>query len=213
MPRVDQLGGNIGYLENRGCTLRPTYTCIFPPSLFPPFAVPHYKFDMAQRGGKKKSSPIDDQNEDMLGSKGPAALQFLTFTHVDQITDPETKRKVRSHVMHGVQKKLRSRKGEERSKETRAIILDISSLSKSHPGSSASFQILPQPGSLGSGQSDPFKQYPIAMNVRAHELYDHRIDPLCQISIYFLLSSASAWQDLPNVQDAEQDWILPHRSG
>jgi hypothetical protein len=161
-----------------------------------------YNFDMALRRGKKRSPPIEGQNKDMLDSKEPAGLQFLTFTHVDQITDPETKRKVRSHVMHGVQQKLRGGKGNEKGKGIEDVVLDISSLSETHLGPSDYHHGLSYPGSLGSGQSDPFKQYPVAMNIRSHELYDHCTVPLCRI-VWFLLISASAWQDLSDVQDAE----------
>jgi hypothetical protein len=41
----------------------------------------------------------------------PAGLQFLTFTHVDQIKDPKIQRRVRSHVMQGV-KQRKGKKGD-----------------------------------------------------------------------------------------------------
>ena len=131
---------------------------------------------MAERQRKKKSLLSEDEDNDSLKSQtgGLASLQFLTFTHVNQTTDPKTKRKVRSHVMHRVQQRLRSgkRKGN--------IVLDISSLSQPDEGPSnyvpASLPF-PGPGTLGSGRSDPFKPYPIEMDVRTHELYDHRKIP------------------------------------
>lgn len=126
------------------------------------------------------SPPIEGHGKGLKQPEEPAGLQFLTFTHVDQTTDPETKRKVRSHVMHGVQQKLRREKGKEKGK----FVLDISSLSQPDGGFS-SYELAPpsplRPGTLGAGRSDPFKQYPIAMDVRTHELYDH-----CKIFIHFI---------------------------
>lgn len=129
--------------------------------------------EMAERQRKKKSPPSGDEDDNSPKSQteNPTSLQFLTFTHVDQTTDPETKRRVRSHVMHGVQQKLRSGKGREKGN----ILLDISPLSQSYGESSLALAPVPFPrlGTLGSGQSDPFKSYPIEMDVRSHELYDH----------------------------------------
>ena len=177
--------------------------------------MPDAEFDMAQRQRKKSSPPIGGHGKGLPQSEEPAGLQFLTFTHVNQTTDPETKRKVRSHVMHGVQQKLRSEKGREKGKEKGKFVLDISLLSQPDRGTSThelAPPILLHLGTLGAGRSDPFKQYPIAMDVRTHELYDHcKISVVC-IFVRRLLNCGSAWQDLPNVQDIEQNWILPNCS-
>jgi hypothetical protein len=129
---------------------------------------------MAQRQRNKGSPPIEGEDKEslLLQTEEPAGLQFLTFTHVDQTTDPETKRRVRSHVMHGVQQRLRNKRGKEKGK----IVLDTSSLAQPNEDSS-SYALAPPTlsflNTLGAGQSDPFKQYPIEMDTRTHELYDH----------------------------------------
>ena len=134
---------------------------------------------MAQKSSAKKHPPIDSkaEEEEVTQPPNPPDLQFLTFTDFNQTTDPETKKKVRSHVMHRVQRNMRSRKEKEKDGE---IVLDISSLSQPDPGQSGESitsmlgpSILPRPGGLGAGRSDPFVQYPIDMNVRTHELFDH----------------------------------------
>jgi hypothetical protein len=136
---------------------------------------------MAQSQRNRNSLTIEDGDNDSPKSQTeePTGLQFLTFTHVNQTTDPETKRKVRSHVMHGIQQRLRGGRGKEKGKGK--ISLDISSLSQPDEGPS-NYGLAPppilQPGTLGSGQSDPFKPYPIEMDIRTHELYDH-----CKISL------------------------------
>lgn len=127
----------------------------------------------------KTCPPIESQAEEDRDIQlvDSADLQFLTFTDFNQTTDPKIKKKVRSHVMHRVQRNMRSRKEKEKDGE---IVLDISSLSQPDPGQSGESitsmlgpSILPRPGGLGAGRSDPFVQYPIDMNVRTHELFDH----------------------------------------
>ncbi|KAH7383111.1 hypothetical protein BKA64DRAFT_177854 [Cadophora sp. MPI-SDFR-AT-0126] len=103
-------------------------------------------------------------------------LQFLTVTDLAEFRDPQTKRKVRSHIQRGRQRHLRH--GEHSRKDE--IVLDTSSLSAAHEKRShladQLIQIAPQlphPSDLGAGRSDPFKRYPIDMNLRTHELFDH----------------------------------------
>jgi hypothetical protein len=124
----------------------------------------------------KTTPPIEEDDGDVQPLE-PADLQFLTFTDFNQTTNPATKKKVRSHVMHRVQRNMRSGKGKGRGGE---IVLDISSLSQADAGPSGyqnnsmlSSPSLPHPSGLGAGRSDPFVQYPIDMNVRTHELFDH----------------------------------------
>jgi len=101
---------------------------------------------------------------------------FINYTDVEQITEPERRRKVRRHVMRRVQQDMRSR-----TQSTRAnskILLDIAPLRALVPRTSLSeAQIQPgistRPESLGGGRSNPFIRYPIDMNLRAHELFDH----------------------------------------
>jgi hypothetical protein len=117
----------------------------------------------------------NDASEIQLGK--PAVFEFLIFTDLSQTTDRKTKTKVRSHVMHGIQRAIRSEKEKKKDGE---IVLDISALSQGEahspqfPANSISCSSnLPHPRGLGAGRSDPFKQYPIDMNVRTNELFDH----------------------------------------
>lgn len=90
------------------------------------------------------------------------SLQFVTFTNFNQTTTAETKRRVRSHAQRRVQEKKRQEKREDTEK-------DISLLSNADALRSLSIR----PCRLGSGRSNPFASYPIEMNLRAHELFDH----------------------------------------
>lgn len=95
-------------------------------------------------------------------------LQFLTFTNYDQTIAAETKKKVRSHAQHRVQNKKRQEKKERLATDTSTwsnadLMSDISIIG---------------PCWLGSGRSDPFKPYPIDMDLRAHELFDHCMSPI-----------------------------------
>jgi hypothetical protein len=118
------------------------------------------------------------------GEKLPAEstdLEFITFTDLNQTTHPETKRRVRSHVMRRVQRNLRS----EQQKEEGEIVLDLSLLSQANTSPSRdpsnsmlASAVVPRPYDLGAGRSDPFVRYPIDMNVRTYELFDHCKDYL-----------------------------------
>ena len=125
----------------------------------------------------KQRTPPPGENQGSNLEQGhlekPAGLQFLTFTHVDQIKDPKIQRRVRSHVMQGV-KQRKGKKG-----DWKKILLDITPLVESIPRSpnySLAPTRLPSPLGLGAGNTDPFKKYPITMTLRTHELYDHCTD-------------------------------------
>ncbi len=132
---------------------------------------------MAERS--KNYPPIESQaecNREIEPSES-TDLQFLTFTDINQTTDSKTKKKIRSHVMHRVQRNVKS---EKRKGKEREIVLDISSLSQADAGPSRDSThsmlgrpIVPHPCGLGAGRSDPFAKYPIDMDVRTHELFDH----------------------------------------
>ena len=102
--------------------------------------------------------------------KRSAGMEFLTFTHVNQIKDPKIQRRVRSHVMQGVMQR-KGKKG-----DWKKLLLDITPLMESIPRCS-NYPLaptrLPSPFGLGAGNTDPFKKYPITMNLLTHELYDH----------------------------------------
>jgi hypothetical protein len=121
---------------------------------------------------------MDSHSEDE-GRELPEAadLEFITFTDINQTTHPETKKRVRSHVMHRVQQSLRSGKGKEKERE---IVLDLSSLPQANTGPSCGLSNsvlahagMPHPYDLGAGRADPFVKYPINMDIRTHELFDH----------------------------------------
>lgn len=101
-------------------------------------------------------------------------FQFLTFTDFQQTTDPRTKKKVRSHVMHRVHQTMRS--GGRGHKEG-VIVLDTSSL-LGEPRQPQD-PLLPSPNTLGPGRLNPFANYPIPMNARTRHLFDH-----CMPSIF-----------------------------
>ncbi|KFX97610.1 hypothetical protein V490_02708 [Pseudogymnoascus sp. VKM F-3557] len=90
------------------------------------------------------------------------SLQFLTFTNFDQSTSATTKKKVRSHAQHRIQDKKRQEKKEK-------FVKDISSVSNAVAPRSLNMGLC----RLGSGRSNPFTSYPIEMNLRSHELFDH----------------------------------------
>jgi hypothetical protein len=106
------------------------------------------------------------------------AFQFLNFSNFDDTKAKETKSRVRSHVMHGVHQ---SKKGGKKNRPSGAIVLDTSSLlatktqaTKQSPETTLPDTALERPDRLGAGRNDPFQQYPIEMNRRTLELYDHR---------------------------------------
>lgn len=110
-------------------------------------------------------------------------LEFITFTDPDQITHSDTKKRVRSHVMRRVQRNLKKERGKGKEGE---IILDLSLLSQANAGplrdnpsdSMLAPAALPHPYGLGAGRSDPFVKYPIDMDVRTRQLFDHCKDHL-----------------------------------
>jgi hypothetical protein len=114
------------------------------------------------------------------GEKLPAEstdLEFITFTDLNQTTHPQTKSRIRSHVMRRVQRNLRSEKQNEKEGE---IVLDLSLLPQANTGPSRDPSnsmlvpaVVPRPYDLGAGRSDPFLKYPIDMDLRTHELFDH----------------------------------------
>ena len=93
-------------------------------------------------------------------------FQFLTFTDFQQTTDPQTKKKVRSHVMHRVHQTIRSGG---RTRKEGVVVLDISSLL-----GGLQSPLVPAPRALGAGRLNPFAKYPITMNARTLQLFDHR---------------------------------------
>lgn len=127
---------------------------------------------------QESNSPEDSEREEQ---QAPGQFRFLTFTNITQATSRDTRRRVRSHAMHRVQRSLRERRENERK-----VVLDISSLMQSGDSQTSMQQnqstelvqsylhALSDPRDLGSGRSDPFRQYPIEMDVRKRELFDHR---------------------------------------
>ena len=97
---------------------------------------------------------------------GCNSFHFLTFTDFQQTTDPQTKKKVRSHVMHRVHQTMRSGG---RARKEQVVVLDTSSL-LIRPQRA----LLPAPRILGAGRSNPFANYPIPMTMRTRQLFDHR---------------------------------------
>jgi len=113
----------------------------------------------------------------LVKSPDRADLKFLNFTSYNQTIDPETKRRVRSHVMHRVQQDLRRHNGRQKKSQ---VVLDISSLFQRSqdvlqvtPEPTLGQLLVPSPLGLGAGRSDPFALYPIDMDIRTHELFDH----------------------------------------
>ncbi|RFU24393.1 hypothetical protein B7463_g11947, partial [Scytalidium lignicola] len=132
--------------------------------------------------------PDDELPKDKQSAEGD--FQFLTFTDFSQTTHPETKRRIRSHAMHRVQRSLRAKRQEKNVK----FILDVSPLMDIGSSSQSSaqqrqdygmalshFHATPHPSDLGSGRVDPFKQYPIDMDLRMHELFDHLHGGICPV--------------------------------
>jgi hypothetical protein len=128
------------------------------------------------------SAPTESRDEAHANAQPtePFDLQFLTFTNFNQTIDSETKKKVRSHVQSRLQEERRSAKEKAKERKLKRLVRDSSSLSNMDAGlsqalhSTASGQaVIPHPRGLGAGGSDPFKRYPINMDVRMHELYDH----------------------------------------
>lgn len=120
-------------------------------------------------------SHSEDKEERLLAKA--TDFEFITFTDINQTRHPETRKRVRSHVMHRVKRNLRNR---QQTEQKGAIVLDLSSLSQTNTGelggpnnSLLAARIVPYPYGLGAGRSNPFVKYPIDMNLRTHELFDH----------------------------------------
>jgi hypothetical protein len=105
-----------------------------------------------------------------------AGFQFLNFSNFNDTKAKETKSRVRSHVMHGVHQK---KKGGKESRPSGSIDLDTSLLTPNsqvmqpQPGSVLPTLVSVSPKRIGAGRNDPFQRYPIKMNQRTLELYDH----------------------------------------
>jgi hypothetical protein len=106
-----------------------------------------------------------------------AGFQFLNFSNFHATKTKETKSRVRSHVMHGIHQ---SKKLGKRSRPGGSIDLEISALFQPQPQASQQLSddtrpdaAVAGPSRLGSGRTDPFQRYPIEMNQRRLELYDH----------------------------------------
>jgi hypothetical protein len=120
---------------------------------------------------------LDSEEKEKTLITDATDLEFITFTDYNQTSSPETRKRVRSHVMHRVQQKLKNKKRKEKEGE---VVLDLSLLQQADmylsrdPSNSMSTRaVVPHPYNLGSGRSDSFTKYPIEMNVRTHELFDH----------------------------------------
>jgi len=120
------------------------------------------------------SSPGGDEDEDESHGAQDTGLHFLNFSNFKDTKAKETKSRVRSHVMQGVHQQRKSGK---QSRPSGSFDLDTSLLRpkpqsvKQQPGPEAAAS----PSRMGVGRNDPFQQYPIEMNQRTLELYDHRI--------------------------------------
>ena len=124
-----------------------------------------------------QQGPIAEKSQDAetRPDHQPDALnnfEFLTFTDFQQTIDPQTKKKVRSHSMHWVHRTTRVG---ERSKKKGVVVLDTSSLFNEPPAPDPEQALVALQGTynIGAGRSDPFADYPIAMNMRTQYLFDH----------------------------------------
>ncbi len=105
-----------------------------------------------------------------------AGFQFVNFSNFNETKAKETKSRVRSHVMHGVHQKKKSGKD---SRPSGSIDLDISLLPLRPQATQPEPDlVLPNlesasPERMGAGKNDPFQRYPIEMNQRTLELYEH----------------------------------------
>jgi hypothetical protein len=119
----------------------------------------------------------EEGEQDRFKPAQDVSFQFLNFSNFNDTKAKETKSRVRSHVMHGVHQ---SKKGGKRSKPGGSIDLDTSALlhletqaTQQHLEAIPPAATVAGPSRLGSGRNDPFQQYPIEMNQRTLELYDH----------------------------------------
>jgi hypothetical protein len=125
------------------------------------------------------SDEVEQNKEDEDERPNPAhdsGFQFLNFSNFIETKAKETKSRIRSHVMHGVHQKKKSGK---ESRPSGSIDLDISLLPLRPQATQPEPDlVLPNlesasPERMGSGRNDPFQRYPIEMNERTLELYDH----------------------------------------
>jgi hypothetical protein len=107
-----------------------------------------------------------------------AGFQFLNFSNFNDTKAKETKSRVRSHVMHGVHQKKRSGRqnipGGSIDLDTSALLPPEPQATQPHPDPNLPDLALAGPDRMGAGRNDPFQRYPIDMNQRTLELYDHR---------------------------------------
>jgi len=129
---------------------------------------------ISARSSREQVSRSTVNGEDEAESLGAqdTGLQFLNFSNFEETKAKETKSRVRSHVMQGVhQQKKRGKRSRLRDSfdlDTSSLILSKPRVVQQHPG-------VASPSRIGAGRNDPFHQYPIEMNQRTLELYDHRI--------------------------------------
>lgn len=133
--------------------------------------------DSAGQHSRQAMSKSEGDEEVENGDTAPGGdFQFLTFSNFNDTKAKETKSRVRSHVMFGIHQSKRTGK---RNKPSGSIDLDASSLLNPNPpplqpAAAPSLDLAkPGPDRLGSVRTDPFQQYPIEMNQRTLELYDH----------------------------------------
>ncbi len=118
----------------------------------------------------------NEEDEEQPRSAHAADFQFLNFSNFNETKAKKTKSRIRSHVMHGVHQKKKSGKG---SRPSGFIDLDTSLLapkphaSPPHPSPGLPNLASASPERMGAGRNDPFQRYPIEMNHRTLELYDH----------------------------------------
>jgi hypothetical protein len=142
--------------------------------------------DQESASGSSRKPVSDDIEEWERGEQAQeaqeAGFRFLNFTNFKDTKAKETQSRIRSHVMHGVHQK--KKKSAKQSRPSDSVDLDTSSLLRPstqatllHPDPVLHTLALASPDRLGAGRNDPFQQYPITMNQRTLELYDH-----CQCS-------------------------------
>jgi hypothetical protein len=149
------------------------------------------------------SDEVGQNEEDEEERPAPvhdAGFQFLNFSNFNETKAKETKSRVRSHVMHSVHQKKSRRESRPRC----SIDLDTSLLApNSHATQPYTDPVLPNlasasPERMGAGRNDPFQRYPIEMNHRTLELYDHCTCPQL-FNTFPLLTTRSERRLLPDV--------------
>jgi hypothetical protein len=137
--------------------------------------------------GASRRPVSDDFEEGAPKAPRERGFRFLNFSNFNDTKAKETKNRVRSHVMHGVHQKKKS--GEQRIPKG-SIELDTYSLVRSkpqvtqpHANTAIPNAALIGPDRLGAGRNDPFQNYPIRMNQRTLEIYDH-CKSFLRVSVY-----------------------------